>query len=113
MELTIVNPYAAGIDVGDREYVVAVPDVATQRVKTFGTMSCDITAIIEWLKQCEVDTVAMESRPVFTGSPYSACLCGKALTSTWSMRLMSETLPAVKQMKVMRCGFKNYIVAGC
>jgi len=66
MEMIIVNPYAAGIDVSDKEHVVAVPEgIATERVKNFGTMTCDLTSIVEWLKQCEIDTVAMESTGVY------------------------------------------------
>lgn len=66
MSFRVVNPYSAGIDVGDKEHVVAVAEeIATERVKSFGTMTCDIVAIIEWLKQCEISTVAMESTGVY------------------------------------------------
>jgi transposase len=66
IEMAVVNPYAAGIDVSDKEHVVAVPEgVAAERVRNFGTMTCDLVAIIEWLKQCEIDTVAMESTGVY------------------------------------------------
>jgi hypothetical protein len=66
MEMVIVNPYAAGIDVSDKEHVVAVPEgITTERVKNFGTMTCDLVSIVEWLKQCEIDTVAMESTGIY------------------------------------------------
>lgn len=66
MEMIIVNPYAAGIDVSDKEHVVAVPEgVTTERVRNFGTMTCDLASIVEWLKQCGIDTVAMESTGVY------------------------------------------------
>jgi transposase len=66
IEMPVVNPYAAGVDVSDKEHVVAVPeDITSERVKKFGTMTCDITEIIEWLQQCEIDTVAMESTGVY------------------------------------------------
>lgn len=66
IELPVVNPYSAGIDVGDKEHVVAVPDgVATERVRNFGTMTCDLAALIRWLKECDVETVAMESTGVY------------------------------------------------
>ena len=66
MEMVIVNPYAAGVDVSDKEHVVAVPEgVTAERVKNFGTMTCDLASIVEWLKQCEIDTVAMESTGVY------------------------------------------------
>ncbi len=33
MEMIIVNPYAAGIDVSDKEHVVAVPEGVTRPCK--------------------------------------------------------------------------------
>lgn len=46
LEMVVIHPYAAGIDVGDKEHVVAVPEgVAAQRVQIFGTMTSDLTAI--------------------------------------------------------------------
>src|SRR5205823_13563637 len=34
-------------------------------VRAFGTFTCDLLAIILWLKQCLIDTVAMESTGVY------------------------------------------------
>lgn len=62
----VVNPYSAGIDIGDKEHVVAVPEeIALERVRKFGTMTCDLTTIVDWLKECEITTVAMESTGVY------------------------------------------------
>ena len=48
--ITIVNPNAAGIDIGDTIHAVAVPvDRAQTPVRTFGTMSCDLDEIADWL----------------------------------------------------------------
>lgn len=64
--MTLVNPHAAGIDISDTEHVVAVPDGAdTERVKKFGAMTCDLEMIAAWLKQCLIQTVAMESTGVY------------------------------------------------
>ena len=66
VELPVVNSYSAGIDIGDTIHVVAVADgLATERVRTFGTMTCDLNTIADWLTECEVDTVAMESTGVY------------------------------------------------
>jgi len=66
IEMPIVNPYSAGIDVGDKELVVALPEgLAEQRVRTFGTMTCDLEQIVDLLKVCEIDSVAMESTGVY------------------------------------------------
>lgn len=64
--MAVVNPDAAGIDVGDTIHAVAVPvGRDEQSVRTFGTMSCDLELIIGWLKKCKVNTVALESTGVY------------------------------------------------
>jgi transposase len=64
--LPLVHPNAAGIDIGDNFHVVAVPEGRDkERVKTFGSMSCDLITIASWLKKCRIDTVAMESTGVY------------------------------------------------
>jgi transposase len=63
--LKVVHPNAAGIDIGSREHYVAVPPdsvpAGQSNVRVFGTFSADLDALVEWLKACRVDTVAMES----------------------------------------------------
>lgn len=64
--MTVVNPNAAGVDIGDTIHAVAVPgDRAQTPVRTFGTMSCDLDEIADWLQECRIDTVAMESTGVY------------------------------------------------
>ena len=66
VEMSLVNSHAAGVDIGDTEHVVAVPkDGDKERVKKFGTMTCDLEAIVLWLKACLIETVAMESTGVY------------------------------------------------
>jgi len=66
VKMPLVNPDAAGIDVGDTIHAVAVPEGRDEdRVRSFGTMTCDLEEIIKWLHQCRVDTVAMESTGVY------------------------------------------------
>ena len=66
VEMPLVNPYAVGIDVSDTEHVVAVPPgVDEPRVRKFGAMTCDLEAIVTWLKKCLIETVAMESTGVY------------------------------------------------
>ena len=56
VELPIVNAYSAGIDIGDTIHVIAVAEgLSTERVRTFGTMTCDLHAIADWLTECEID----------------------------------------------------------
>ena len=64
--LSIVNPHAAGIDIGDKGHSVAVsPAVDPEPVRNFKAMTCDLEAIAAWLKACGVTTVAMESTGVY------------------------------------------------
>lgn len=64
--MAVVNPNAAGIDIGDTIHAVAVPkDRDQQHVRIFGSMSCDLEEIVCWLEKCGVDTIAMESTGVY------------------------------------------------
>jgi hypothetical protein len=64
--MELVNPHAAGIDVGDTLHAVAVPkDRDEQSVRTFGTMSRDLEEIVVWLEKCGVNTIALESTGVY------------------------------------------------
>jgi transposase len=61
-----INFNAAGIDVGDSEMYVAVPeDRDEQFVRVFGTFTRDLVAIAQWLLKCNITTVAMESTGVY------------------------------------------------
>src|SRR5881396_2746807 len=65
----IVHPNAAGIDVGASSHYVAVrPDAVPDgksAVRSFGTFTVDLDALVEWLKACGVETVAMEATGVY------------------------------------------------
>lgn len=64
--LPVMRPDAAGIDIGATEIFVAVPaDRAAENVRSFPTFTQDLYAAAEWLKQCGVKTVAMESTGVY------------------------------------------------
>jgi transposase len=65
VEMPLVNAYAAGIDVGDTEHVVAVPECFPERIRKFGTNTCDLKSICKWLSQLKITTVAMESTSVY------------------------------------------------
>ncbi len=64
--LPVMRPDAAGIDIGATEIFVAVPaDRATENVRSFPTFTQDLYALADWLKQCGIKTVAMESTGVY------------------------------------------------
>jgi transposase len=61
-----IQPDAAGIDIGDTHFHVAVPpDRDAQPVREFETFTCDCRQIARWLHACGVKTVAMESTGVY------------------------------------------------
>jgi transposase len=65
-ELMIVNPDAAGIDISSTEYQVCVPeDRSKENNKMFEAFTCDLHAIAEWLKKCNIKTVAMEATGIY------------------------------------------------
>jgi transposase len=64
--LPLVHPNAAGTSIGDTFHAVAVPEGRDEvRVRRFGAMTCDLFQLADWLKQCSIDTVAMESTGVY------------------------------------------------
>jgi transposase len=60
--LPVMHADAAGIDIGAEEIFVAVPaDRAADSVRSFGTFTRDLHELADWLQECGVSTVAMES----------------------------------------------------
>ena len=61
-----INPNAAGIDIGAREIFCCVPaDRAKQSVRRFGTKTPDLEEMAQWLKDCRIETVAMEATGIY------------------------------------------------
>jgi len=57
---------AAGIDVGATEHWVAVPeDRDEEPVRCFGAFTADLYVLAEWLRQCQMETVVLESTGVY------------------------------------------------
>jgi hypothetical protein len=64
--LPVMRPNAGGIDIGAAEIVVAVPaDRDGETVRSFPTFTQDLHTLADWLQQCRIDTVAMESTGVY------------------------------------------------
>jgi transposase len=63
---TVTHPDAAGIDIGSKEHYVAVPAGRDEiNVRHFSAYTEGLTAMIQWLRRCRVNTVAMESTGVY------------------------------------------------
>jgi transposase len=65
-DMPCIHPNAAGMDIGARAIVVAVPpDRTLDPVRVFETFTPDLQALVAWLLHCGIDTVAMESTGVY------------------------------------------------
>jgi len=61
-----LNPHAAGIDVGSQSHFVAVPEGADENpVREFSCFTGDLNRMADWLRDCGVKTVAMESTGIY------------------------------------------------
>src|SRR5947208_4657826 len=66
LSLEVVHPDAAGIDIGNESHYVAVPPTRdSQPVRRFGCTTAELKAMAQWLKQCGIRTVAMQSTGVY------------------------------------------------
>jgi transposase len=71
ISMEIVNPQAAGIDVGSRSHFVAVGQ-SKEEVREFGVYNEDLQAIVLWLREKGITTVAMESTGTYWQALYAA-----------------------------------------
>lgn len=61
-----LNLNAAGLDIGAAEIYAAIPEDREEgSVRRFETFTADLNALADWLEECGVDTVAMESTSVY------------------------------------------------
>src|SRR6266404_2978432 len=66
LSLEVVHPDAAGIDIGNESHYVAVPpNRDSQAVRRFGCTTVELKAMTHWLKQCRIQTIAMQSTGVY------------------------------------------------
>lgn len=71
MNMEIVNPNAAGIDVGSRSHYVAKGQQIDD-VKEFGVCASDHQELIKWLKKYKIKTIALESTGSYWQNLFSA-----------------------------------------
>ena len=64
--MEVAHPNAAGIDIGSASHFVAVPaDRGDEPVREFRSFTQDLEALAQWLRQCDVEVVAMEATGVY------------------------------------------------
>jgi hypothetical protein len=85
ISLQVIHPDAAGIDIGNEAHYVAVPaNRDSQAVRRFGCTTAELRAMAVWLKQCRIQTVAMQSTGVYWIAVYDL-LEESWFGGTWSM----------------------------
>jgi hypothetical protein len=66
LDLEMVHPHAAGIDIGNESHYVAVPPSRDpQPVRCFGCTTAELKKMADWLTQCGIRTVALQSTGVY------------------------------------------------
>ena len=66
VNLPIMEPNAAGVDIGTTQiFVAAPPERDPDPVRCFQTFTVDLEKLADWLQQCQIQTVAMESTGVY------------------------------------------------
>lgn len=73
ISMEVVNPQAAGIDVGSRSHLVAVGQ-AEQDVREFGVYNQDLFNMAEWLEERNIKTIAMESTGTYWQNLYAVLI---------------------------------------
>lgn len=62
----LINPNAAGIDLGSRSHFVSVPEDRDERpLRQFGCYTAALHEMADWLKRCGIETIAMEATGVY------------------------------------------------
>lgn len=62
----MINRNCAGIDIGCKVHYVCVPeDRAEESVKKFESFTEDLERMVKWLKECQIQSVVMESTGVY------------------------------------------------
>ena len=70
ISMQIVNPHAAGIDIGSRSHFVSIGQ-KEEDIREFGVYNEDLKAIATWLKESKIQTVAMESTGTYWQALYA------------------------------------------
>jgi len=64
--MSMVHPNAAPINIGATMHMAAVrADRTPEPVRSFGTFTTDLHRLVDWFKECGVETIVMESTSVY------------------------------------------------
>jgi hypothetical protein len=112
--LPIVNPHAAGADIGAEQMYVCLPGPErTHIVRSFGAYTADLQALAQWLVENGIQTIAMESTGVYW-NPSFEVLEQRSLHCC----LIRATSPvrsphAIRPMSSTASGFRPFTHSAC
>ena len=96
----VLEPDAAGIDIGAEEIYVAVPpDRAEESTRRFSSFTRDLHALADWLGQCRIQSVAMESTGVYW-IPLFQILEAALLQGLFGQRALSEECARTQKRRI-------------
>jgi transposase len=73
VKMEVINPNAAGIDVGSRSHFAAIGQ-GKEEIREYGVYNEDHRQLIKWFLENEIKTVAMESTGTYWQNLYSALI---------------------------------------
>lgn len=109
----MVHPNAAGLDIGAETIVAAVsPNLEPEHVRAFATFTPDLHALVDWLRECSIDTVAMESTGVYW-IPIYELLEQAGITPYLVNAQHVKTVPGRKPIGMMLNGCRSCTCSAC
>ncbi len=100
IKMQIINPNAAGIDVGSRSHYVAIGQ-GLDDVREFGVYSSDLKDLVNFLLENKIDTVAMESTGEYWQNLFTEL--NKAKIKTYLVSGKFTKNPNKKKTDVLDC----------
>ena len=73
ISMEIINPKAAGIDIGSRSHWVAIGQ-QEQDIREYGVYNEDLFAMADWLLEKNIKTIAMESTGTYWQNLYAVLI---------------------------------------
>jgi len=96
----VLEPDAAGIDIGAEEIYVAVPpDRDEESTRRFSSFTVDLHALADWLGRCRIRSVAMESTGVYW-IPLFQILEERGFKVYFSQRALSEECARTQERRL-------------
>jgi hypothetical protein len=107
--MSIVRSHAAGVDIGAKFHVVAVPpDADAEPVRTFQSFTGDLHRMSDWLKTCHITTVAMESTSIYW-LPAFEILEAAGFNVILVNARDAKMFPVARLMSTTHSGYRNCI----